>query len=127
MSAEHALPHALGRDEAEHYRWGEGCDGWHLRQGADLSVIEERVPAGVGECAHRHHRAEQVFYLLEGAAVMEFETHDVALAAGQSVQVPAGVAHRFVNRSAAAVRFLVISAPTTRGDREDLPTWRADD
>ena len=124
MTRSTLTPRAISRDDAEHYVWGSGCDGWHLLQSAALSVIEERVPPGVGERAHRHARAAQLFYLIEGEAVMEFETHDVALASGQCLHVPAGIAHRFVNRSAVDVRFLVVSAPTTRGDREDLGAWR---
>ncbi len=30
----------------QHYRWGAASDGWHLLDGADLSVIQERVPPG---------------------------------------------------------------------------------
>ena len=33
---------------AEHYVWGDGCDGWHLLKHPDLSVIQERVPADRG-------------------------------------------------------------------------------
>lgn len=124
MTRSELWPHAISRDDAEYYTWGAGCDGWRLLESAALSVIEERVPPGVGERAHRHARATQLFYLLEGEAVMEFETHDVALVAGQSLHVPAGVAHRFTNCSATGVRFLVVSAPTTRGDREDVESWR---
>ena len=29
---------------AEHYPWGQGCEGWRLLKGDDLSVIQERVP-----------------------------------------------------------------------------------
>jgi len=29
---------------AEHYSWGNACDGWHLVQNSALSVIEERMP-----------------------------------------------------------------------------------
>lgn len=32
---------------AEHYRWGQDCDGWRLPQGPDLSVIQERSPVAV--------------------------------------------------------------------------------
>ena len=28
---------------AEHYFWGEKCDGWHLAKSSGLSVIQERV------------------------------------------------------------------------------------
>jgi hypothetical protein len=39
-------------NNAEHYIWGEGCDGWHLLKGDDLSVIQERVPPGNFETKH---------------------------------------------------------------------------
>jgi hypothetical protein len=36
----------IGRDAAEHYAWGEHCQGWRLVNNADLSVIEEIMPPG---------------------------------------------------------------------------------
>lgn len=63
---------------AEHYVWGEQCDGWHLLKQADLSVIQEHVPP----------------------------------------QVP----HRFANHGETDVVFLVISSPSTAGDRINLAT-----
>jgi hypothetical protein len=37
----------ISSENAERYKWGEVCDGWHLLQRADVSVIQERVPADV--------------------------------------------------------------------------------
>jgi len=34
---------------AEHYLWGNGCDGWHLVKNPQLSVIQELTPAGTAE------------------------------------------------------------------------------
>lgn len=102
---------------AEHYVWGDACDGWHLLKHPDLSVIQERVPPGVGEVKHYHLRARQFFYVLSGSAVVEWEQGAVALETGQGAHVPPGVAHRFVNASAAEVVFLVISAPPSHSDR----------
>ena len=42
------------RSNAEHYVWGDGCDGWRLLDRPDLSVIEERIPPGRGEVVHFH-------------------------------------------------------------------------
>jgi mannose-6-phosphate isomerase-like protein (cupin superfamily) len=102
---------------AEHYVWGEVCDGWQLLNLADLSVIEELVPAGAGEVRHFHSRARQFFYVLEGQATLELGGRVVTFSAGQGVHVPPGIEHRFSNNSASPVRFLVVSSPTTRGDR----------
>lgn len=106
--------------QAEHYLWGEVCDGWRLLNLPDLSVIQERVPPGAGEMKHVHARARQFFYVLSGYASLELEAETVALSPGQGLHVPPGVAHRFVNKGDEAVVFLVISAPTTLGDRTNL-------
>lgn len=108
----------LSRNNAEHYVWGEGCDGWHLLRSDGLSVIEERVPPGKSELRHAHGIAQQCFYILEGEAVIEAAGRKFVLCMGQSLTVPAKTLHQFFNRSAAYVRFLVISQPTTRGDRQ---------
>ena len=80
-------------DDAEHYRWGEACDGWHLVKLDELSVIRERVPPGAGETRHRHARARQFFYVLEGNAVIEVEGTRHALRAGEGLHVPPLAAH----------------------------------
>jgi mannose-6-phosphate isomerase-like protein (cupin superfamily) len=89
-----------------------------------LSVIEESMPPGAAEQIHRHHVAQQFFYILAGEAVMEFGAQKVAMGPGQGVAVNPDVTHRIRNLSNAEVRFLVISQPSTRnGDRENLSQW----
>jgi len=63
----------VSAEAAEHYRWGEVCDGWHLVRSEGLSVIEERMPAGAREQRHFHTKARQFFYVLEGELTMEVE------------------------------------------------------
>lgn len=110
----------VDRERGEHYRWGGVCDGWHLLRHPELSVIEERVPAGAAEVRHVHARARQFFYILSGQACIELAQGDLRLGAGQGAQVPPGVAHRFVNPGPGETVFLVISAPPTAGDRTNL-------
>jgi len=105
------------RADAEHYTWGNGCDGWHLVKQEGLSVIEERIPPGSAEVLHFHNRAQQFFYILAGEAVMELEGETVALARGEGLHVPAGTPHRIRNTSKQPVEFLVISQPPSHGDR----------
>lgn len=109
------------RHTAPHYTWGEGCDGFLLVDDEHLSVIEEVVPPGTGETWHLHSRARQFFYILEGAATMQFRDGDVLLNTGDGVEVPPGIEHRFANHSERDVRFLVTSTPSTRGDRLERP------
>ena len=107
-------------ENAEHYVWGEVCDGWHLLKRGDMSVIQERVPAGGAEVMHYHNVARQFFYILEGEGTMVFEDREVTLSKGQGLEIPPQVMHQFANRSDAEVHFLVISIPTTKGDRVNL-------
>jgi mannose-6-phosphate isomerase-like protein (cupin superfamily) len=120
---------AISRDNTEQYAWGENslgqrCRGWRLVRDANLSVIEEAMPPGAAEQIHRHHLAQQFFYILAGEAVMEFADKKVAIREGQGVSVDPGVPHRISNLSNSDVRFLVISQPSTsNGDRENLSGW----
>ncbi len=106
---------------AEHYRWGQGCDGWHLLAGDDLSVIEERMPPGTSESRHRHVHARQFFYVLDGELVLEVEGVTHRLQPGQGLHVPPGVAHQVRNDGDVDVRMMVISAPRSHGDRIAAP------
>ena len=77
-------------DNAEHYIWGERCDGYHLVKTAALSVIQERVPAGCREVRHLHRHAEQFFHVLSGVATLEVDGARYRLSPGQGVHVAAG-------------------------------------
>ncbi|HUE98435.1 MAG TPA: cupin domain-containing protein [Anaerolineales bacterium] len=105
---------------AEHYIWGEVCDGWHLLKRDDMSVMQERVPAGGAEVMHYHARARQFFYILEGEGLMVFEDREIVLQKGQGLEIPPMVKHQFKNTSQAEVHFLVTSVPSTCGDRVNL-------
>ena len=108
----------IDRSTAPHYAWGEGCDGWRLRDGDALSVIEERMPAGTSETRHVHDRAEQVFYVLEGILTIEIGGAVHRLRAFDAFHVEPGQPHEVRNDGPSdAARFLVISSPTTTGDR----------
>lgn len=113
-----ATTQAIDCGTAPHYRWGAVGEGWRLLDAPDLSVIEELLPAGGSEQHHRHGRARQCFYVLSGKASIDIDGETVALSAGKALHVAPGVAHCFRNAGATPVRFLVISAPTTRGDRD---------
>jgi mannose-6-phosphate isomerase-like protein (cupin superfamily) len=102
---------------AEHYVWGEMCDGWHLVRGEALSVIEERMPPGAREQRHFHTKARQFFYVLEGELTMEVEGVTHRVGARHGIEIGPGETHQARNESGAEVRFLVISAPPAQGDR----------
>lgn len=108
-------------ENAPHYVWGTSCDGWHLLEGSDLHIIQELVPPGACEVPHHHDRAQQFFFILSGRACIEIDGETRNLGLHQGTHVPPGKVHRFFNPHDTPVSFLVISSPTTRGDRTDHP------
>lgn len=107
----------MSKDNAEHYVWGQGCDGWQLVNTPELSVIHERMPAGTSEKRHFHNRSRQFFFILSGPVTMEIGEKREVLAAQQGVEIPPGVQHRIANESEHAVDFIVVSQPHSHGDR----------
>jgi quercetin dioxygenase-like cupin family protein len=101
----------ISTETAEHYGWGEVCDGWRLVRTPELSVIEERMPPGASEQRHRHEFARQFFYVLAGE-----------LTTGVGLEIAPGQAHQAMNRGGADVRFLVVSQPPSHGDRYVVQT-----
>ena|ERR1700741_799249 len=105
---------------AEHYTWGNNCDGWHLLKSDDLSVIQERMPTGTAEVLHFHERTQQLFYILSGIATFEINTEVILVRANESIHVPKGTAHRISNQQNEELIFIVISQPKSHGDRVEL-------
>jgi mannose-6-phosphate isomerase-like protein (cupin superfamily) len=99
--------------------WGEDCVAWRLLAGPDLAVAEEMMPPGTSEVRHVHRRARQFFYVLEGRLAMERPEGIIEIEAGEGLEMAPGVPHRAHNPGGQAVRFLVISAPTAKGDRDE--------
>ena len=110
-------PLPIGRENAEHYTWGENCDGWHMVRDSTLSVIEESMPPGTFEAQHYHQRAQQFFFILSGQATMETEEQRIQLSAGEGLSIMPGVRHQMRNESGEPISFLVISQPPSHGDR----------
>lgn len=114
-----AGPTVVSRENAEHYRWGVDCDGWHLVRDRNLSVIEEFMPPGAAEVRHYHACAQQFFYILNGEVLMEVNGENILIPAGGGIRILPGTRHQIRNPSSTAVRFLVISQPPSHGDRFD--------
>lgn len=106
---------------AKHYRWGDDkCDGWHLLERKDLSIIQEQVPPGSYEKLHYHQNSTQMFYILHGNAEMEKDGVRFEMAEGDSIVIEPGMPHKFMNLGNIDVIFLVISSPESHGNRVDL-------
>ncbi|MCW8405312.1 GNAT family N-acetyltransferase [Legionella pneumophila] len=103
-----------------HFKWGQGCDGWWLKNDGQFSVIYETMPAESCEIKHYHQETEQFFYCLQGQLVIEFEDYEQVLQEQEGISIKARVAHQVKNCSGNLVSFLVISSPNLSGDRVNL-------
>ena len=112
----------VSRHTVERFSWGQVCDGWRLLDQEHFSIIEESVPPGAGEAWHVHDRAHQFFYVLGGTASFDLVGEaSFVVTSGEGIAVEPGRAHRISNPDDSAdVHFLVISAPSTRGDRREV-------
>jgi mannose-6-phosphate isomerase-like protein (cupin superfamily) len=107
----------VSTNTAEHYLWGEECDGWFLHKGETLNVIQERMPPNTAEVLHFHRKSKQVFYVLRGELTIGNKSESVRIPVGHAVVIQPQTEHRASNQSNDDVEFLVISSPPSHGDR----------
>lgn len=105
---------------AEHYTWGDGCDGWFLLKDENIHIIQERMPPGTSESMHVHNRSRQFFYVLRGELTMELESEIVKVRSSESLEIKPGVGHRARNVSNNDAQFIVMSSPPSHDDRTNL-------
>src|SRR5256884_5041557 len=78
---------------------------------AQLCIFEQWVAPGVGAPTHSHP-VEEVLTVREGEAEMWIDDHHMMLSAGQSLIVPAGRMHGFLNCGTSKLQIpAVLAAP----------------
>ena len=112
--------HPISIQTAEHYTWGQGCDGWHLLRGHELSVIQERMPSGTSEVKHYHSRARQFFFVITGTLSVQIDGQTHVISREHGLEIPPKLPHRVFNESDADTIFLLISVPPAKGDRIEV-------
>lgn len=105
------------KQNSKHYFWGKKCSGWHLVQSNDLHIIEEMMPPNTAETKHYHNIAQQFFYILKGIATFEIEEETYEIQTREGLQILPKMHHQISNLHHEPLEFLVISHPTTRGDK----------
>ena len=107
-------------EHAEHYIWGDHCDGWHLLKSDSLSIIQEKMPAKTSEGLHYHSNAQQFFFILNGTATFEIEEETFEVSENKGFHILPNQKHRIFNHTDLPLEFLVISEPKSHGDRVNL-------
>ena len=123
MSAKEKTDHApISTRNAEHYKWGANCDGWHLHKSSSLSVIQELMPPNTSEKPHYHTQTTQVFYILDGSLEIITANGAYKINKLESFTIDSGIPHQVKNSSDTPTAFIVISSPPSHGDRIDIET-----
>lgn len=107
----------ISNKAAEHYIWGQNCDGWHLVKTAGLSVIHERMPPESKEARHYHAKSRQFFFVLSGVLTLEIDGKREVLQKNEGAEIPPGATHQIFNQSELETEFLVVSQPASHSDR----------
>jgi uncharacterized cupin superfamily protein len=121
------LPESNATSYPEPYR-AENQRRWNRRLGDRAGLrnfgvnLTRIVPGGQSSHRHAHTRQDEFIYVLEGRVELETVAGTEVLQAGMCAGFPAGsgIAHRFVNRSAADVLLLVVG-DRTAGDEVSYP------
>ncbi len=84
----------ISKDNAEHYIWGDLCEGWRLIDEADRNIIHERMPPHTSEARHFHHHAKQFFFVLSGTMTIEIAGVEHRVMRHEGVEVPPKLPHQ---------------------------------
>lgn len=107
----------ISKNNAEHYIWGSICDGWHLVKTDELSIIHEKMPSKTSEVKHFHQKAKQFFFVLSGQATIEINEEVILLNQHEGIEVLPKIHHQMMNNTDCDIEFIVVSSPTSKGDR----------
>lgn len=114
------MDNVVSKNNSEHYKWGDSCDGWHLLKSGELSIIQETVPPGKSEIMHYHKISKQFFYVLSGCATIEIDGKIKTILKQEGIFVPANVPHQLKNEGDENLEFIVVSSPKSHGDKYEL-------
>ena len=75
------------------------------------SLAEATIPPGTVTLLHRHRVSEEIYHVTHGGGQMTLGDDVFAIAAGDSILIAPGTAHRVANTGHEALRILCCCAP----------------
>jgi uncharacterized cupin superfamily protein len=109
----------VNKSTAQHFLWGDNCDGWHLAQHPSAAVIEEIMLPHTSEKRHFHEKIWQFIYILSGELEIEIEGQEYILKPFDGISIEPSQKHNFFNRTDKDIHYLLVSAPNIN-DRINL-------
>jgi len=80
-----------------------------------INYFERASGESIGNCYHRHHEQEEVFYVLSGRATFETEDGDVTVDEGELIRFGPGEWQQGWNYESARLQVLALGAPRDQG------------
>jgi mannose-6-phosphate isomerase-like protein (cupin superfamily) len=75
------------------------------------SLAEARLPFGAATTPHYHPRTEEIYYILEGTALMTIDDQTSPVGPGDAIAIPPGAMHTIRNTGPGSLKFLCCCAP----------------
>lgn len=107
------MPDAVAPDGSEIY--------FRVLDSERASLVEVVLPPGQTSRPVRHRSVEEIWYFLAGAGEVWVDPATRAVAPGDTVVIPTGVAFQFRAHGDEALRFLCYTSPPWPGDDEAVP------
>ena len=106
----------ISRDDVKAYRTKDGSlvrEIVHPKHIAvrSLSLAEAVLEPGGSTAVHYHTDSEEVYYVLQGSALLMIAGEEAEIEAGQAVLIPANHRHRIINTGSEDLVFLCVSSP----------------
>jgi mannose-6-phosphate isomerase-like protein (cupin superfamily) len=80
------------------------------------SLAEASLPAGGATVRHFHREAEEIYFILEGTAVMELDGATRPVGPGDAILIPPGAWHQITADADTPLRLLCACSPPYRHD-----------
>jgi mannose-6-phosphate isomerase-like protein (cupin superfamily) len=90
------------------------------------SLAEATLRPGRTTRSHRHARAEEIYYVLQGEALLTVDHENQPVGRGDAVLIPPGSWHCITNTGDGDLVFLCCCSPAYRHDDTELQTAQAD-
>lgn len=84
------------------------------------SLAEARLMPGKTTTAHRHLRAEEIYYILEGHGRMQIEHEQASVGPGDAIAIAPGQLHQITNTGDVVLKFLCSCSPPYEHDDTEL-------
>lgn len=75
------------------------------------SLAEARLPPGGVTTPHYHRATEEIYYILEGEALMLLGDEVRPVGPGDAIAIPPGLVHKITNTGSSMLKFLCCCAP----------------